>query len=146
LDYVSKLQKVFNEQLPLSRAMGVKVLEAGPRVRIEAPLGPNHNHLHTAFGGSVYSLAVLAGWGWLWVKLREEGMKAHIVIRSSQMEYLKPIEDTLHADCSPDDGIDWEGIRLTFERKGKARVELEVLISGANKEAAQFIGTFVLVK
>ncbi len=33
-------------------------------VVLRAPLAPNANHKGTAFGGSLYSLAVLTGWAW----------------------------------------------------------------------------------
>jgi len=44
------------------------------------------------FGGSLYCGAVLAGWGWLHLQLREEGIEdGHIVIQEGQISYPLPV-------------------------------------------------------
>ena len=60
----------FYEQIPLTRAMGVRVESYdGQQLVLTAPLALNHNHLGTAFGGSLSALATLAGYGLLWLDL-----------------------------------------------------------------------------
>jgi Putative thioesterase (yiiD_Cterm) len=57
------LELSLHQRIPLSRAMGVAVLEAAPaRVALAAPLAPNVNHSGTVFGGSAASVAVLSAW------------------------------------------------------------------------------------
>jgi thioesterase domain-containing protein len=64
------LQAYLHEHIPLTRALAVEVVEVGlQRVQLAAPLAPNRNHRQTAFGGSVASLAMLAGWSWLHARL-----------------------------------------------------------------------------
>src|SRR5690606_33240492 len=50
-------------KIPLARAMGVRVERCDSEgLVLTAPLEPNHNHLGTAFGGSLAALATLAGY------------------------------------------------------------------------------------
>ncbi len=84
------LQRYLYAQMPLSKAMGVRVLEANAAlVRLSAPLAPNLNHRQTFFGGSAAALATLAAWALAHQKLlAEEGLDAHLVIQRSSMEYI----------------------------------------------------------
>ena len=83
------MQAMLDEQFPITRSMGVRVLGLGDALAFEEPLDPNRNHMGTAFGGSIFSLAVLAGWCWVWMKLKEEGLQAEIMIHLSNLEYLQ---------------------------------------------------------
>lgn len=142
----SQLEKVLLEEIPLTRAMGLKVLEASAsQVVLSAPLEPNHNHKRTAFGGSLYSLAVLAGWGLLWVRLKEAGLEGHVVIAKSEVEYLKPVVQDFQATAEADDeAVAW-AVEL-FRRKGKARVIVTTHIGAAGDPGLRFVGTYALVK
>ena len=76
-DVPRALARYLHEHMPLTRALGVSVLAAGQQgVNLAAPLAANINHQSTAFGGSLASLAILAGWSWVWVHLRAGGSKA----------------------------------------------------------------------
>lgn len=60
------LQARLLEEIPLARHMEIRVLCSDRRsLLLSAPLAANSNHKGTAFGGSLYSVAVLAGWGLL---------------------------------------------------------------------------------
>ena len=79
-------------KIPLARAMGVRVERCDSEALVlTAPLEPNHNHLGTAFGGSLAALATLAGYAFLWRELRDPD--AHIVIRRSELDYRHPVHD-----------------------------------------------------
>ncbi|RYG68370.1 thioesterase, partial [bacterium] len=69
--------------------MDIHVEVASPaRILLSAPLPPNLNHRGTAFGGSISSLAILAGWSWLWVMLRERAVLPELVIQTAKTDYL----------------------------------------------------------
>ena len=50
----------------LAKHIGIVVESADDSaVVLRAPLAPNANYKGTAFGGSLYSVAVLTGWAWV---------------------------------------------------------------------------------
>jgi thioesterase domain-containing protein len=134
-----------HEQIPLTRAMGAQVAayEHG-QVVVTAPLAPNHNHLGTAFGGSLSALATLAGYALLWLELREP--RAHVVIRRSSIQFHYPVRGELRATCRTPDAATLAAFRETFARKGKARLDLRVEIAEAGTLAVEFTGTFVALR
>src|SRR5262249_30274076 len=100
-----ELEDFLQQQIPLTRSMQVKV-EAydGRALVLSAPLSANHNHLGTAFGGSLAALMMLAGYGLLWLEL--ENRRAHVVIRESTIKFHRPVGGTIHATCHrPDSSV-----------------------------------------
>jgi hypothetical protein len=83
------LESILHHDIPLTREMGLKVIDwQDRRLQLHLPLDANINHKSTMFGGSLYCGAVLAGWGWLHLQLREEGIEdGHIVIQEGQISY-----------------------------------------------------------
>ena len=60
------LQNLIDREIILAKHMGVVVESADDTSMVlRAPLAPNANHKGTAFGGSLYSIAVLTGWAWV---------------------------------------------------------------------------------
>ncbi|MEO6245475.1 MAG: YiiD C-terminal domain-containing protein, partial [Opitutaceae bacterium] len=61
---VPALELFLHEMIPLAKAMGVGVEVSDARaLTLTAPKEQNKNSLNTAFGGSLVSLATLAGYG-----------------------------------------------------------------------------------
>ncbi|EDY18761.1 thioesterase domain protein [Chthoniobacter flavus Ellin428] len=144
MNSAAALEKFLHEKIPLTVSMGVQVTECNDQQLIlTAPLEPNHNHLGTAFGGSLHALATLSGYGLLWWLLREP--EAHIVIRESTIRYERPVHDVLRAVCSSPPAQEMERFRKDFGRKGKARIALEAAIVQDNEIAAYFRATFVAI-
>ncbi len=138
----AELERYLHEQIPLTRAMEVHVAECdGTRLVLTAPLAPNRNHLQTAFGGSLHTLATLSGYSLLWWLLGEP--QAHIVIRESTIRYDRPVRGELRAVCRAPDAATLTRFREDFSRKGRARLTLEATIEEAGEVAVQFRGVFV---
>ncbi len=80
------LQSVLHSDIPLTREMGLEVIDWQQHtLRLQLPLAANVNHKSTMFGGSLYCAAVLAGWGWLHLRLRALGIDdGHIVIQEGR--------------------------------------------------------------
>src|SRR5919107_1389380 len=94
-----QIGELFYSKIPVTRALGVGVEEYdGRRLVLTAPLRENVNHLGTAFGGSLNALAVLSGYGLLWLELRDT--ECHIVIRDSSISYDRPVRGELRAVCA----------------------------------------------
>ena len=79
---IKELQKVLHLEIQLTRAIGIEVVEYGENgLTLYAPLDNNINHKSTAFGGSLYSVSVLTGWGLLYLLLIKYGLSGQIVIQ-----------------------------------------------------------------
>ncbi len=138
------LEQILHNEIPISRAMGIRVAGYdGASLKLDAPLAPNINHKSTAFGGSLYSLAVLCGWGLLHLKLAEARLHKHIVIQESSIRYLHPVEHDLHAECRLDEDAFRKFLR-TLKKHGRARISLDAVITQDNRPAVEFSGRYVV--
>ena len=140
----TELEALLRSEIPLAQAMGVQVAGYdGQCLRLAAPLAPNINHKSTAFGGSLYTLAVLCGWGMLHLKLAEAGLDKHIVIQEGAIRYLRPVADDLLAECR----IDPEQLAhfmRTLAKHGRARLALDVSLRTEGQPAVEFAGRYVV--
>lgn len=133
-------------EIPLTRSIDVRVSTYdGKSLTLNAPLAMNSNHKGTAFGGSLFSLAVLAGWGLLVLKLGERYLDAELVIQDSNVEYLAPVRGDFNAQARLD-ADEFERFVRTLSRRGKARVQVAVTISQDGRDAVRFEGTFAGIK
>jgi thioesterase domain-containing protein len=138
-------EQYFHEQIPITRAMGVRVVAHGENeFVIEAPVALNSNHLGTAFGGSINAVATLAAYGLLWLELREQGV--HVVVAESSIRFLRPVRTTIRATCPRPDREGWKAFRLRLTEEGKARINLRVNVVEDGQATAAFEGTFAVRK
>lgn len=142
------LQTVLHHDIPLTAEMGLEVLEwHEQQLSLHLPLAPNVNHKSTMFGGSLYCGAVLAGWGWLHLRLKEEGIAdGHIVIQEGQISYPLPVTGDAVAICPAPDAAVWKRFLAMYRRHGRARLTLDtrILNTGRDDEAVRFTGQYVL--
>lgn len=142
IDLLREAEQFFHERIPITRAMGIRVVKDHAQCfAIEAPLALNHNHLQTAFGGSVNAIATLAGYGFLWLQLRDEN--AQVVIASSSIRFLQPVRGTIRAICLLPEDSELQSFRATLREKEKARITLHVRVEEGAQEAAKFEAAFV---
>ena len=135
-------EEYLHEQIPLTRAMGLRVVSADENgFAVEAPVALNYNHLRTAFGGSINAVATLAAYGWLWLELRGEAPE--VVIRESAIRFFHPIRETIRAVCPRPDPEQLAVFTNMLRAKGKARLELRVRVEENGVLAAELEGTFV---
>ncbi|MNN00543.1 putative thioesterase (yiiD_Cterm) [compost metagenome] len=142
------LESVLHGDIPLTREMGLQVLDwQHQQLRLQLPLAANVNHKSTMFGGSLYCAAVLAGWGWLHLRLREEDIDdGHIVIQEGQISYPLPVTGDAIALCDAPDEKVWHKFLATYDRYGRARLNLRTRVTnaGSDEEAVVFSGQYVL--
>ena len=137
--------RYFHDQIPITREMGVEVesWRDGTLV-LTAPLEPNHNHLGTAFGGSLGAISTLAGYGLLWLWLEDRDI--HIVVRSSNLEYHHPVTSTIRATCKLPGEASLIAFRKRLDQKGKARLALRVTIEQDDQLCVEFEGVFIAIR
>ncbi|HSH38004.1 MAG TPA: YiiD C-terminal domain-containing protein [Chthoniobacterales bacterium] len=144
-DELRGAEEFFHTKIPLTRAMGVRVVcDDERRFVVTAPVALNYNHLHTAFGGSINAVAMLAGYGLLWMQLRGEA--AHVVIAESSIRFLQPVRETIRAICARPDAHELETFHSTLRAKSKAKIALHVRVEEDGKVAAELVATFVALR
>lgn len=117
------LETLLFSQIPLSTFMKVKVLEVNDqRVSLECDLQPNHNHIGTAFGGSLSTMMIFAAYCQLYKIINGDG---HVILKSCSMDYIIPVAENLVAVCETPSLEDIETFQNGFNRKGKSKIELE---------------------
>jgi thioesterase domain-containing protein len=86
----------FDKVEPVAR-LGLTVATDGlDAVAIDVPLDGNKNDKNTMFAGSQFSGMVLAGWRLASNWAVSQGITVPVVIKSTQMEFMRPVDTQLH--------------------------------------------------
>ena len=137
------LQDRIAGEFVLARHIGIVVESADDSaVVMRAPLPPNANYKGTAFGGSLYSLAVLAGWAWVTRYLAARGLSADAVIQESSVRFLAPVRGELRASVAAPPEAEISKFRKMLQRAGRGRIRLRVEIVYGHTLATLFEGVF----
>jgi thioesterase domain-containing protein len=137
------LQERIDREIVLAKPMGIIVEAADDLAMVlRAPLAPNANHKGTAFGGSLYSLAVLTGWAWLTRFLATRKLDAEAVIQESSMRYLKPVHGEMRACLEVPADADVDKFQKMLERSDRGRIRLQVKMHQGSALATVFDGLF----
>ena len=141
------LQERIDREFALPKHMGVIVESAtDDGVILRAPLAPNANYKGSAFGGSLYAIAVLAGWAWITRYVAVRGLCADAVIQESHMRFVVPVFGELRACSIAPAGQKIEKFLKMLERSGRARIGLRVDMHHAQNLATVFDGWFVAAR
>ena len=136
-----------HDHIPLTAHMGVVVIEYDEQsVRLSAPLEPNLNHRSTAFGGSLSTLGILAGWTLLHLRLQEAGIDNRLVIQKSEMDFKRPAMSNLEAVCTQTDLAEWDRFKQMIVAKEKSRMTLVSEIFSDGELVAVNEGVFVSLR
>jgi thioesterase domain-containing protein len=140
------LQERIGREFKLARHIGIVVESADDAcVVLRAPLAPNANYKGTAFGGSLYSVAVLAGWAWVTRYLETRDLRADVVIQESTTRFLAPVEGELRScAAAPSAALIAKFCRM-LRRAGRGRIRLRVEIKYGETLATLFEGVFAAV-
>ena len=137
------LQNRIIGEFSLARHIGIIVESADDAgVVLRAPLAPNANYKGTAFGGSLYSVAVLTGWAWVTRYLAARGLAADAVIQESSVRFLAPVHGELRASVAAPPDAQIVRFRKMLQRAGRGRIRLRVEIIYNQTVAALFEGVF----
>ena len=138
-----------HEMIPLAKAMEVGVeLSDDQSLVLKAPKEQNKNSLNTAFGGSLVSLATLAGYGVVWelMKNEKESGKAEwsIVVKESRAAYRRPVIGDIRAICErPAQAVIAE-FKDALSRYGKAKLKLHAKVVEEGETAVDVNAAFVV--
>lgn len=140
------LQDLLYQEIPITKALQIQVDSwKDHNLCMTLPLQPNINHMSSAFGGSLYCGAVLAGWSWMHLRLHELGVtEGHIVIQEAKIAYPFPVLGDAKAICNAPSEAAWKKFETIFKRHQKGRLTLNSSILYDGKEAVVFTGQYVV--
>jgi len=140
------METYLHEHIPITAHFGVKVKAFDKSsIRLSAPLAANINHRDTAFGGSLSSIGILAGWSMIHFTLTALGLPSRIVIQNSNTDFRAPGDGDFDALATLPDQEEWERFCSMLKRKGRARIRLPSTIFVADKSIAEHEGLFVAI-
>ncbi len=139
----SYLQGRLLREFALAEHIGVRVETADDTgLVLLAPLAANANYKGTAFGGSLFSVSVLAGWAWLTRYLARESCEADVVIQESRIQYLQPVRADFRAHLCLPTPPEVARFRRMLGRASRGRIGLRVEIREGELVAARFDGLY----
>lgn len=129
----AEFERLLHEHIPLAAAMQARVdTFDSETLTVHAPLAANRNHYGTAFGGSIYTVSLLAGWGLASLLLDQAGM---IVVEHAEADYKRPVAEELVAVARPADGADPEAFAADFRAHGRARLNVTIRMAANSRSA-----------
>jgi thioesterase domain-containing protein len=141
-----ELYKKLTHDIPLTRHLGFEIIEATPyKVRLKARLQENINHKGTGFGGSLYTLSVLAAYSLVYLGLDRENIKTNnIVIQKGEIKYLKPVTADFEVVCEFSKPELYQKFFYCLDRWKKVRELLKVEVRCKGEVCARLDGVFVV--
>jgi thioesterase domain-containing protein len=142
-----ELQGKLEREIPMCAQMGIRVAANGADgLVMRLPLDRNRNHQQTAFAGSLNALCTVAGWGSVYLLLRELNRRGSIVIRRSSIKYQEPVNSSeIYARCIPVSAEARQYFLEMLDDKGQAKLDLIVEVAGADGPAVSFHGSYVVL-
>lgn len=150
-DISQKLKDFFVEHLPITQFMGLEVESYdGEQLILTAPLEPNINDKQTAFGGSLYNAAVMACWGFVYLKTQEKGIECNQVVTGGEVKYKAPVAGTIRAIAQAPNADEFDRFFADYNEAGKAKISLNAIITtdgkADSKVAVAFSGQYAILK
>jgi len=140
------MQTYLHEHIPITAHFGIEVVSFDHgEIRLRAPLAANINHRDTAFGGSISSIGIMAGWSIIHFSLTALGLASRIVIQHSSTSYTAPGDADFDAVAALPETQQWERFCAMLKRKGRARITIPSTIIIGNKIIATHEGVFVAI-
>jgi thioesterase domain-containing protein len=139
------LQQTLTQDIPITQHIGITIARYDNNgLVLQAPLAGNTNPKGTAFAGSINSLLTLTGWGQIWLLLKELHIDGYVVIQNSHTDYLRPVTGDFAAFCHRPGQDEIDKLQQGLQKKGKARMELGVVIRQSDEVAVEFKGRYVV--
>lgn len=133
-----------HDQIPITQSLQVTVAQSGTeQIRLDAPLEPNWNHQWTAFGGSISSVAVLACWCLLRLRLDSAGLETQLVIQRSEVDFLRPARAAFQGVAWAPGRKEWGKFDDAIRRKGKGRIRMTSRVECQGEVVATHAGIYV---
>jgi len=140
-----QLTTTWHQTIPLSKAMNIELSYYDENTLITHCEQSFNKNLHnTMFAGSIYTLATLTGWGWVYMQLEHANLQANAdtVLAEGKIRYVAPIADNAYAKTRIE-LVSGQIKPITLNKKARFNVTVEVY--SGDKVAATFNGQYVVI-
>lgn len=142
-----ELLKTLKKKITIYEHLGIDSVNiSADKVHFHVSLAKNQNHKGTAFGGSLYAVAVLAAYALVLAGLRQRGIKTEdIVIAKGEIQYLRPVESDFDVICEFPSCTEAEHFYTELKNTGYVRGTLksQIFAEGGSLKAS-LKGVFVV--
>jgi thioesterase domain-containing protein len=148
IELAQSLQDIWHTTIPLSKAMELQIsYYDGEKLMTYCDADFNQNLHHTMFAGSIYTLATLTGWGWVYLALQAKqkehnNLRGDIVLAEANIKYHAPIKGLAYGQVIQKD------VSGQFDKllEGKAaRIKLVAHVYCGEKIAATFQANYAVL-
>jgi thioesterase domain-containing protein len=148
IELAQTLQNIWHKTIPLSSAMALQIsYYDGKKLMTHCDADFNQNLHHTMFAGSIYTLATLTGWGWVYLALQaqqkaQNNLRGDIVLAEANIIYHRPIKGLAYGQ------VVQEEVSGQFDnllQGKKARIKLIAHVYCGEKIAATFKASYIVL-
>lgn len=133
------------QDIPLLVAMDTSLLSwDGQRLCLGAPLAANINDKHTAFAGSLATLATVAGWATLTLWTQAHQLPCLVAVAESTIRYKKPVMADFQAIVHAPDAQMLDELKSRISSHGRGRISIDVVIESEGIEALRLQASYAL--
>ncbi|MEW6995061.1 YiiD C-terminal domain-containing protein [Colwelliaceae bacterium MEBiC 14330] len=137
------LQQTWHKTIPLSKVMNIQIsYYDGQQLICHCDNSFNKNLHNTMFAGSIYTLATLTGWGWVFLQLENLGLSGDIVLANADIKYHAPIKGVAYAKVIAEQVV---GDYSVLNSGRNARIQLTTHLYCGDNVAATFTGNFAVL-
>lgn len=141
-----QLESLVHQEIPITQALDIRIDELNDdSIRVMAPFEANKNIHNTAFAGSIYTVATIAGWSLVTSLATRHQLEGSVVLAKANIQYKKPINGDIVAECEVADSALIDSFKASFQRKNRARLELVINIVEDSIIKAVMTANFALV-
>ncbi len=143
----AELQQLLYKEIPITQALQIQVDNlTSNSIQVSAPFEANKNIHNTAFAGSIYTTATLAGWSLVTHLVQQRERRGSVVLASATIRYSKPINGDIVASCKIADPDIIEHFLKRFDSRGRGRLSLEIDVIEAGESKATMQADFAVLR
>lgn len=143
------IQNIIEKEIPIVKSMGVEFVDfQEDSCTISVPIGPNHNHKGTVFGGSLYSACTSACYGLMYsIQINKKLDEFDLVIGEGSIRYQKPV----HSDFQVKSQIKLSDLDVFVNKLGKngfgkINITAYVFIQDEAIHLCEYSATFIMMR
>lgn len=138
--WLNELGEMWHRTIPAAKAQGIlPVYYDSQSFCVVADREATKNLHNTIFAGSIYTLATLTGWGWVYLLLRQQDLYADIVLGKADITYHKPLIGEPIARMNKRQAT---GNISVINLNKKARINIDVDVCDGDGIVATFHGCY----